>query len=122
MTNARWLPAVLILLLAAACNSAPSPAPSAPTAVTSDADTRSGDPARMVSVSGTVSRLSGTCPALRFLVGRVVVETNRATVFTGGACGALATGAGVVAQGSRVANGSLAASSIAFRSTTTRSR
>jgi hypothetical protein len=125
MTNVRLLLSALLVLAAAAvaCNSAPPSAPSAPTAITSDADARSGD-ARTASVeiSGTVGRLSGTCPDLRFVVGRVVVQTNRATVFSGATCSAVVTGAGVVARGSRQADGSLAATSITFRSTTTRTR
>ena len=126
MTTTRLVPLAMLALgvFAAACNSGPAPTPSAPTTVTSPSDARTGDAARpgSVQISGTVSRVTGTCPALRFLVGRVIVDTSRATVFNGGRCAAVVTGTGVVATGTRSGEGTLAATSITFRGTTTRSR
>lgn len=110
--------AVLTLAaLAAACNSGPAPTPSAPTTVTSPTDASTGDAARTatIEVHGTVARVSGRCPALRFLVGRVIVETNRSTTFAPGTCADVVNGAGVVAKGSRQSDGTLAASSVAVR-------
>jgi hypothetical protein len=117
------IPRVFLALLvtaAAGCSSGPSAPPAAPTAVTADAAAASGDAARTapINISGTVARVSGACPALQFLVGRVAVTTNRATAFTPGTCANVVNGAGVVATGSRQADGSLAAASIAVRGAT----
>jgi hypothetical protein len=110
--------------LAAACDSPSAPAPTTPTAPTTTADARTGDPARTgsVQISGTVGRVSGTCPAIRFVVRRVIVETNRATVFNGGPCAAVLNGVGVVVTGTRQGDGSLAASAVTTPGTSTRPR
>jgi len=106
--------------LVSGCGSGNPPMPAAPSGI-SDASAGSGDAARGgLQVSGTVARVSGTCPALRFLVGGVTVDTDRATVFSPGTCANVVSGAGVVVIGTRSAANTMAASSVAVRGTTSR--
>ena len=108
-----------LTLLANACGSGGPSAQAAPSAA-ADASAGSGDAARRgaFQVSGTVARVSGTCPTLRFLVGGVTVDTDRATVFSPGSCNNVVNGVGVSVTGSRSAAGTMAAASVAVRGTT----
>jgi hypothetical protein len=64
-------------------------------------------------VAGKVSELSGTCAAgLSFKVKTTLVTTSNTTTFTGVTCDALANGARVEVEGTRQANGSIAAASV----------
>jgi hypothetical protein len=59
-----------------------------------------GDDADEVQVSGIVSELSGSCPALRFSLGGSVVITNSQTAFKGGNCSRVKNGLKVEVTGS----------------------
>jgi hypothetical protein len=65
-------------------------------------------------VEGKISELSGTgsCPALTFKVGTVTVTTSASTTFSGVTCAALANGTEVEVEGTKQANGSIAAASV----------
>lgn len=63
-------------------------------------------------IEGTVSELSGTCPNLTFAVGTTRVTTNDTTEFKGAACTALVNGTRIEAEGTRQADGSIAATKI----------
>lgn len=116
--------ALLVLLVLAggffsACSSgtpsAPASAAAAATETTLGADARNG-----VEISGTIARVAGSCPSLRFVVGRVTVQAARTTAFVGGTCANVVNGAAAVVRGSRERDGSLAASQITVRGTQTR--
>ena len=118
MTRGFCLAFILAAGAAAACSSG-SPATTSPAATpaASDADAAT---AREVQISGAVSRIGGSCPALRFILGRVTVQTDRATTFVGGGCADLGPGVAAVVRGSRQSDGSLAASAVTTRGTPTR--
>ena len=118
MTSRFCLALILAAGVAAACSS-DSPQTTAPAATTADsaADAATG---REVQISGAVSRVTGSCPAVRFLLGRVTVQTDRATAFVGGTCATLANGVAAVVKGSRQRDGSLAALAVTTRGTQTR--
>jgi len=65
-------------------------------------------------VEGKISDLAGTgsCPALTFKVGTTSVTTSASTTFSGVTCAALANGAEVEVEGTKQANGSIAAASV----------
>lgn len=63
-------------------------------------------------VEGTISELTGTCPALTFKVRGITVTTSASTTFSGVACAALANGTAVEVEGTKQANGSIAAASV----------
>lgn len=115
MTHAFRLLVILAVCTAAACSSGSPSAPAAPAAVGSDAAAGADAAARGAEISGTVSRVGGSCPAIRFVVGRVVVQAGRTTTFVGGTCAEVVTGAGVVVRGARQSDGSLAASAVTIR-------
>jgi hypothetical protein len=69
--------------------------------------------------SGTIGGLSGSCPAVNFLLSpskgpAVTVHTNTATRFNGNgtSCAGLANGARVEVQGTKQADGSVLATKI----------
>ena len=118
LTRGFCLVFVLATGAAAACSSS-SPAPTAPAATPADS-TPDAATGREVQISGSVSRIGGSCPAVRFILGRVTVQTDRATTFVGGGCASLATGVSAVVRGSRQSDGSLAASAVTTRGAPTR--
>ena len=65
-------------------------------------------------VEGKISDLSGTgsCPALTFKVGTTTVTTSASTAFSGVTCAALANGAQVEVEGTKQANGTIAAAEV----------
>jgi len=68
-------------------------------------------------VEGSVFELSGTCPALTFKVGQTAatatkVTTSATTTFRAVACAAIANGTKVEVEGTKQADGSIAASSV----------
>jgi len=65
-------------------------------------------------VEGKISELSGTgsCPSLTFKVGTTTVTTSASTTFSGVTCAALANGTEVEVEGTKQANGSIAAASV----------
>ena len=84
LTRGFCLALVLATGAASACSSS-SPAPTSPAATPADSDPDAAT-GREVQISGAVSRIGGSCPAVRFLLGRVTVQTDRATTFGGGGC------------------------------------
>jgi hypothetical protein len=65
-----------------------------------------------VQIRGVVSALTGSCPALRFVVdGRTVTTTSR-TDFRRGNCSHMANGLEVLVDGQRQSNGEIAARSV----------
>ena len=118
LTRGFCLALVLATGAASACSSS-SPAPTSPAATPADSDPDAAT-GREVQISGAVSRIGGSCPAVRFLLGRVTVQTDRATTFGGGGCASLAPGVSAVVRGSRRSDGSLAASAVTSRGTPTR--
>jgi hypothetical protein len=119
MTRGLCLVAILAAGAAAACCSDSPNTTVAPAATPADSavDAATG---REIQISGVVSRVAGSCPAVRFILGRVTVQTDRGTDFVGGACAALASGTAAVVKGSRQTDGSLAALSVTTRGTQTR--
>jgi hypothetical protein len=69
-------------------------------------------PSGKVSVAGTVSNLTGTCPSLSFSLGDRTVQTNAATKFDGGTCADVASLVQAVARGTLQSNGSLLADDV----------
>ena len=68
-------------------------------------------------VEGSVFELSGTCPALTFKVGHTAatattVTTSTTTTFSGVTCVAIANGTKVEVEGTKQADGSIAATSV----------
>lgn len=117
----RTLPIGVFVLAGflAACSSGTPSAP-APAAIAAVETTLGADQARSGSeISGTIGRLSGSCPSIRFLLGRVTVQASATTAFVGGTCANLVNGAVVVVGGARE-RASMAASSITVRATRTR--
>ena len=64
-------------------------------------------------LTGVVSSLSGTCPALTFTVQGVKVVTNRSTEFED-PCAQIANGKRVEVEGARQADGSIVATEVEF--------
>ena len=62
-------------------------------------------------VEGSVSSLTGTCPALTFAIGSRVVKTTSATIFED-SCGGVRNGVRVEARGSRAADGTFMATRV----------
>jgi hypothetical protein len=63
-------------------------------------------------VTGLVSALTGSCPALTFVLDGVTVRTSGKTVFEGGACGDLKDGMRAGAIGPRASDGSIDAEKV----------
>lgn len=106
-------------LLAVACggsdnSAAPSTAPvlvSGTTANGSSGTTTPDGTANAV-VTGAVSGVSGTCPALTFKVGSLTVKTSSSTTFNGGKCTDIKNGMTVSAGGAVQSDGSIAATGV----------
>jgi hypothetical protein len=64
-------------------------------------------------IEGSLGGLKGTCPSLQFVVNGFPVATGAATTFEGGACTSLKSGDKVTVQGTRQADGSVAATKVA---------
>ena len=62
-------------------------------------------------VEGSVSSLTGACPALTFAIGTRVVKTTSATIFED-SCGSVRNGVRVEARGSRAADGAFMATRV----------
>jgi hypothetical protein len=60
-------------------------------------------------LSGTVSALSGSCPAVTFTLNGTTVHATEQTAFPGGACGAVQNGARVEVKGLKQLDGSITA-------------
>ena len=69
-------------------------------------------PPQQSEVHGTVSGLTGTCPALSFTVGSTTVVTTATTEFKGTACSALANGASVQVKGTKATTGVVTATRV----------
>jgi hypothetical protein len=52
-------------------------------------------------IDGRVPALSGSCPALTFIIGATRVSTGASTVFSGQSCAQLANGVSVIVDGTR---------------------
>ena len=63
-------------------------------------------------LEGSVSNLSGLCPALTFTVQATTVRTNRTTRFSGGSCSGIANGIRVEVEGTRERDGSFFAAEV----------
>lgn len=63
-------------------------------------------------LSGAVSALAGTCPALTFNILTTKVTTSATTTFRGTTCATVADGAVVEVQGTKQADGSIAATRV----------
>lgn len=74
-----------------------------------DDDTDDGDKS---DVRGTVSGLTGACPVRAFTVGTTRVTTTSTTVFEDLTCATLVNGASVEVEGTRQADGSIAAAKV----------
>ena len=72
-----------------------------------------------VELTGTVSLMAGTCPAVTFTVQSTKVSSNAATVFDHVTCLTLKNDAKVVVKGSKQADGSVLATSVSFQDSTT---
>lgn len=79
---------------------APPPAPPPP------------PPPAEVRLSGSIRQLSGSCPTVRFTLDNTLVTTNGETRFRGGRCSALENRDDVEVRGTRLADGSVAASEV----------
>jgi len=65
-------------------------------------------------LEGSVSNLSGTCPALTFTVRATTVRTNGVTRFTDGPCSRIANGVRLEVEGRRQPDGSILATEVEF--------
>jgi len=63
-------------------------------------------------IEGAVGGLKGSCPAVTFGVNGFSIATSGSTTFEGGACSALKNGSKVTIKGTRLADGSVAATSV----------
>ena len=63
-------------------------------------------------LEGSVSNLSGLCPALTFTVRATTIRTNGTTRFSNGSCSQIATGLGVEVKGRREFDGSIFATAV----------
>jgi translation elongation factor EF-Tu-like GTPase len=67
-----------------------------------------------VELQGTVSLLAGTCPAVTFTVQSTKVSSGTVTVFDHITCGTLKNGSKVEVKGSKQADGSVLATTVAL--------
>ena len=65
-------------------------------------------------LEGSVSNLSGTCPALTFTVRATTVRTNGVTRFTDGPCSRIANGVRLEVEGRRQPDGAILATEVEF--------
>lgn len=63
-------------------------------------------------IEGAAGGVNGTCPAVTFSVNGFTIKTSAATTFDGGACAALKSGDKVTVQGTRQADGTVAATKV----------
>jgi hypothetical protein len=63
-------------------------------------------------VEGTISGLTGACPAVSFMIGTTKVSTDSTTKFSDGTCQQLANGGKVEVKGSKQPDGSIKASEL----------
>jgi hypothetical protein len=66
-------------------------------------------------VSGDVSEVTGSCPALRFTVRGTVVTTSSTTEFRKGPCHDVTPGREVAVEGARQVDGSIAADKVELK-------
>jgi hypothetical protein len=77
-----------------------------------DDDDRDDDDNDDDELEGSVSNLSGLCPALTFTVQATTVRTNGTTRFSGGPCSGIANGIRVEVEGTRERDGSFFAAEV----------
>jgi len=65
-------------------------------------------------IQGSIGGLKGTCPALTFGINGYSIATSGSTAFQGGTCSALKNGSKVTVDGTKNADGSVAATSVKF--------
>jgi hypothetical protein len=65
-------------------------------------------------IQGAVGGLKGTCPGLTFGINGFSIATSASTSFQGGACSALKNGSKVTVDGTKNADGSVAATTVKF--------
>ena len=65
-------------------------------------------------LDGSVASLSGTCPALTFIVRDTTVKTNGTTQFASGSCSRIANGVRIEVDGTRQPDGLIVATKVAF--------
>jgi hypothetical protein len=65
-------------------------------------------------IQGSVGGLKGTCPSLTFGINGFSISTSGLTSFQGGACSALKNGSKVTVDGTKNADGSVAATTVTF--------
>ena len=68
-----------------------------------------------VSVSGVLSDLQGACPETTFRFGSLVLGVNASTIFVGGTCADLKSGAELDVKGFRRTDGSVLATMVKFK-------
>jgi hypothetical protein len=92
----------------------PTPAPTPPSPpAPGPAPTPSPDPApQTIDLSGKISNLRGSCPAVTFVVTKRTVQTTSATTYTGGACRDLVNDRNADVHGAVNANNSVTALSV----------
>jgi hypothetical protein len=65
-----------------------------------------------VTVKGTISRITGTCPSLTLTVGETSVTTSASTAFTGQSCTGIASGDKAEAVGAKQGDNTVVATSV----------
>ncbi len=70
-------------------------------------------------LTGTISALTGSCPAVTFVIERKTVRVDAATTYGEAACSRLANGVRIEVVGASQSDGSINASSVRLLSTTT---
>lgn len=65
-------------------------------------------------IQGSVGGLKGTCPSLTFAINGYSIATGSSTSFQGGTCSALKNGSKVTVDGTKNADGSVAATTVKF--------
>jgi hypothetical protein len=65
-------------------------------------------------IQGSIGGLKGACPALTFGINGYSIVTSGSTAFQGGTCSALKNGSKVTVDGTKNADGSVAATSVKF--------
>ena len=65
-------------------------------------------------IQGPVGGLKGTCPSVTFVINGFSIATSSSTSFQGGACSAVRNGGQVTVDGTRQADGSVAATTVKF--------
>jgi hypothetical protein len=68
-------------------------------------------------VEGTISGLTGACPAVTFMIGTTKVVTDSTTTFAGGTCQQLANGGKADVRGTRQPDGSIKAAKVSVEET-----